>query len=199
MKIEQYRMCRIQFIQRGLLAATLAIGPIALSGCRGTPLQFPQSLSGLGSATRVPPPATGSFQVPGSYSGPNANPTGLGSSSFAPANGTTSPNTLKTSQVNQPVSDFVNSVSAAQSQFRTATNNALSTVNRTAADVNSRVENATSRVDRLGEGVKQASAILTEAASAPLPPSLSDSGSTSGRISDNATTAPSTWRTPGQP
>ncbi|MEQ1825970.1 MAG: hypothetical protein ABL921_08475 [Pirellula sp.] len=206
MKIKKHWSSRIQSLAHWSLGVSLAFSPIVLTGCRGTPFSLPESLGGIGGASsRVPPPATGSFQVPQSYSGPNANNSGLGSSSFAPNSGTTSATGFKTSQVSQPVSNFVSGISAAQSQLRTATNNALNTVNRTAQDVNSTVENATARVDRFGEGIVQASAILNDAASAPLLPAASDTApangvSASGRIGDNpSTSAPSAWRTPAQP
>jgi hypothetical protein len=196
--VENCRHRLYHVIRLPLLGLLLATAPIVLSGCQGTPLSLPQAFSGLGGAPRVPPPATGSYQVPQSYSGPNATSSGLGSSSVSPPAGT---NAFKTSQNSQPISDLVQGVSAAQAQFRTATNSAINSVNRAANDVNARVENATARVDRFGEGVVQASAILSEAASAPSYNAINSdaipTSSTSGRIGDaTPTTESNTWRTP---
>jgi hypothetical protein len=205
---------------RGRLHVALTLGfsvfwlPVGFTGCRGTPLTFPQSLSGLNAPTRVPAPATGSFQVPGSYSGPSSSSSGgLGGSSFSPASNSPSPNNLKTSQSSLPVSNFMNGISAAQSQLRTATNNAMNSVNRATEDVNTRVEQATARVDRMGEGVVQASAILSDAANAPLteqpmsyglptngfPTSSTTALPASGKIGDSVPSENATWRTPSQP
>jgi len=164
MKIEQYQSSKT--IPSSFLVC-LCIGSAvmaAASGCRGTAPSLAQTFSGLGGTTRVPPPATGSFQVPGSYSGSAGSaPTssnGLGGSSFN--------NGVKTSQNSMPTSNFINSISNAQNQILTATNNARNSVNRAADGINSSVEQASARVDRLGEGVSQAGAILTEAARAPI-------------------------------
>ena len=76
MKIKLYRCLMTKLLVSNSLR-TLSIGVFVgmtlpgVSGCKGTPLPFSQSFSGLGGATRVPAPADGSFQVPGSYSGPN--------------------------------------------------------------------------------------------------------------------------------
>lgn len=172
MKVEN-RFSKMPSQKSVMLGLLVGFAWVAQSGCRGTPLSFPQSLSG-GASSRVPPPATGSFQVPGNYSGSSTpSSTGLGSSSFSPSNSVSGSPNFSGGQTPPPISDFVNGITSAQSKFRTATNNAVGAVNRAADDLNSRVENATARVDRFGEGVKQASAILNDAAtSPPLPPSF---------------------------
>ena len=219
MKIKLYRCLMTKWLVSNSLR-TLSIGVFVgmmlpgVSGCKGTPLPFSQSFSGLGGATRVPAPADGSFQVPGSYSGPNGtsnNPgSGLGGSSFNSGNSASAPNAMKTSQSNLPVTNFVNGISSAESQIRTATNNALSTVNRATEDVNNRVEQASARVDRFGAGVVQASNILSEAAYGPvngqqnvqnLPsptaPSRENSiPSASGQIGNNNPSSDASWQTP---
>ncbi|MEI7460656.1 MAG: hypothetical protein WCK15_14680 [Pirellula sp.] len=219
MKIEPYRCLMTKWVVSNPLR-TLTIGVLVgmtlpgASGCKGTPLPFSQSFSGLGGPTRVPAPADGSFQVPSSYSGPNgtsSNPgSGLGGSSFNSANSATAPNGMKTSQSNLPVSNFVNGISAAESQIRAATNNALSTVNRATEDVNNRVEQASARVDRFGAGVVQASNILSEAAYAPMngpqngqnlpsqtaPIRQNSTPPASGQIGDNNPSSEASWQTP---
>ncbi len=215
MNIETFR-CLITKLLVSHSLRTLSICVFAgLSGCKGAPLPFPQSMGGLGSPTRVPAPADGSFQVPGSYSGPNgtsSNPGGgLGGTSFKSDNNIAPPNGMKTSQTNVPVTNFVNGISAAESQFRTATNNALSSVSRATADVNNRVEQASARVDRFGAGVVQASNILSEAAYAPVngeqnvqnsrspntPISPNVFPPASGQIGDNTPSSDASWTTPG--
>jgi hypothetical protein len=219
MKIEPYRCLMTKWLVSSPLR-TLTMGVLVgmtlpgVSGCKGTPLPFSQSFSGLGGPTRVPAPADGSFQVPSSYSGPNgtsSNPgSGLGGSSFNSANSATAPNGMKTSQSNLPVTNFVNGISAAESQIRAATNNALSTVNRATEDVNNRVEQASARVDRFGAGVVQASNILSEAAYAPVngpqngqnlpsqtaPIRQNSTPPASGQIGDNNPSSEASWQTP---
>ena len=176
---------------------------VATPGCKGTPLSLPQSMTG---PTRVPPPATNSYQVPGGYNGasgaPAATSNGLNSSSFG--NGAN-----RTSQVTPPVSELVSRISQAESQFVNATNSARDSVNRSADALNSSVQQASARVDRFGQGVVLASSILTEAARAPsftnsngpsLPSDLSNQvempATNSGRIGDSTSSGDASWRTP---
>lgn len=209
MKIEQY-LATLPNRAKNVLCVTALLFGAGFVGCKGTPFSFPQSLTGNGASSRVPAPPTGSFQVPSTYNGNTGGATsssgGLNSSSFG-----TAPNTLnKTSQSNLPISNFVNSISQAESQLLNATNNARTTVNRTADAVNSRVEQASARVDRFGQGVVQASNIIAEAATAPptftnandpnlaseLSPQIEMPNSTSGRIGDSDASGAATWRTP---
>jgi len=187
------------------LSIAAAVGGLA-TGCRGTAPAFSQAFSGLSAPARVPPPAQGSFQVPGSYSGAvgsPANPTsnGLGGSSFG--------NGPKTSQNGLPTSSFIDRISNAQSQLLSASNNARNSVNRAADGINSSVEQASARVDRLGQGVVQASAILSDAASTPAVGNTADRTTTfsggeqapntnisSGRIGDSDQSENANWRTP---
>ena len=166
MNIEQYRNHISNKQNLWSWLPLIMVFVVGISGCKGTPFAFPQGLTGAPS--RVPSPATGSYQVPGSYNGTSGAPSnssgGLGGSSFG-----TAPNGFnKTSQNTLPVSNFINSISQAESQLLNVTNNARATVNRTADVVNGGVEQATARVDRLGQGVVQASNILTEAATTPI-------------------------------
>ncbi len=207
MNIEQYQPNKtrpFQVVATLSLAAVLAAGS---TGCRGTAPAFSQAFSGLTAPARVPPPAQGSFQVPGSYSGGvngagNPSSSGLGGSSFGSG--------PKTSQNTLPTGNLVNSISNAQSQLLTATNKARNSVNRAADGINSSVEQASARVDRLGQGVAQAGAILSEAATTPIvsgasersnmnyptsdPPSIISSNS--GRIGDAEPSETASWRTP---
>ena len=187
------------------LSIAAAIGT-GTTGCRGTAPAFSQAFSGLRAPARVPPPAQGSFQVPGSYSGAvgsPANPTsnGLGGSSFS--------NGPKTSQNSLPTSSIIDRISNAQSQLLNASNNARNSVNRAADGINTSVEQASARVDRLGQGVVQASAILSEAASTPVVGNTAERTTTfaggeqapntnisSGRIGDSDQSENANWRTP---
>ena len=201
----------LQTAGTNLRTSTLLVAMIAttsLIGCKATGLTFPTSLGGNTNATRVPAPATGSFQVPGSYSGAVGSPpaTGLGSSSFSSAS--TGP---VTSQTMQPVSNLLSGLQNAQSQFRTATNQAFDRVNRASVSAQGQVEQASARIDRIGEGVSQASAIVSDSLTAPIengvyippnpslpstnPPSLGKTGS-SGTIGDSLPSAAPTWRAP---
>jgi len=206
MNIEQYQPNKtrsFQCVATLSLAAVLAAGS---TGCRGTAPAFSRAFSGLTAPARVPPPAQGSFQVPGSYSGGvngagNPSNSGLGGSSFSGP---------KTSQNTLPTGNLIHSISNAQSQLLTATNKARNSVNRAADDINSSVEQASARADRLGQGVAQASAILSEAATTPIvsgasersnlnypandPPSITSSNS--GRIGDTEPSGTASWRPP---
>jgi hypothetical protein len=162
----------------------LTVLVIGFTGCRGTAPSFSQMFGGLNAPARVPPPAQGSYQVPGSYSGGVGTSgattnNGLGTSSFS--------NGMKTSQNTFPPSNLLNGISNAQSQILTASNNARNSVNRAADGINSSVEQASARVDRLNQGVTQAGAILTEAVNAPIVPADANQYSPN----ENAT-----WRTP---
>ncbi len=207
MNIEQYLASKtrsFQYVATLSLAAALAAGT---SGCRGTAPAFSQAFSGLTAPARVPPPAQGSFQVPGSYSGGvngpgNPSSGGLGGSSFGSG--------PKTSQSSLPTGGLINGLSNTQSQILTATNRARNSVNRAADGINSSVEQASARVDRFGQGVAQASAILSEAATTPIVSGASErsnmnyptndpppiNSSTSGRIGDADPSEAASWRTP---
>lgn len=130
------------------------------TGCTGLNSSFPQAF-GVNSGSRVPAPATGSFAAPNSYNGTNVGqPT-----SPAPING--SPAAMKTSQASpleQPTTQLLSSLHQAQSQLNSATNQARNTINKSAESLNASVSSATNRIDRLGQGVIQASAILSDAA-----------------------------------
>ena len=213
MNIEQYQSTKsktFHWLAALSFAATVTAG---FAGCKGTTPAFSQAFGGFGAPARVPPPAQGSFQVPGSYTGGagtsgSSSSSGLGGSSFG--------NGPKTGQANLPTSNLFNSISNAQSQLVAATNNARNTVNRTADNINSSVELASARVDRLEQGVVQAGAIVAEAATQPITiqpqqPSSNYSNSAypatqptaptsnSGSISDGDQSANASWRTPVRP
>ncbi len=206
MNIEQYQLAKRLSYQNVAFWSFAAAITVGMVGCRGTAPSFSQVFSGLSAPARVPPPAQGSFQVPGTYSGGNgstSNPSGsgLGGSSFGNGN--------KTSQNTLPASNLLNGISNAQSQLLTATNNARNSVNRAADGINSSVEQASARVDRLGQGVSQASAILSEATAPIVNPSFERAGiaypnsdqpqissSNSGRIGDSDPNDNAQWRTP---
>lgn len=141
----------------------IAIAVVAsVSGCTGLNNSIPQAL-GINSAARVPPPGTGSFATPNNYTN---NGSGANGNS---ALGSVSPSIPgpKTSQFNpaaQPTNQLLSGINSAQSKFLQVTNQARDTVNRTAEGINSGVEAASGRIDRFGQGVVQAGAILSEAA-----------------------------------
>lgn len=160
-------------------AFSVSFAVLLLSGCQGV---LP-GMSGLGQPGRVPPPGTGSYQVPGSYSG-SAN-----SSAGAPATG-----------------PLVDQVASAQNQLKQATDSARAAVMQTTQSFQSQVEQAGARADKLGAGVVQASQILNDAATGALPapsvvsPAIPGSPSTGGSHSDRdggiATDPNAQWRKP---
>lgn len=210
MKIEQVQPTRTGEFSYVATVAALSFAAVmaaGATGCRGTAPAFSQAFSGLSAPSRVPPPAQGSFQVPGSYTGgvgSSSNPTGkgLGGSSFD--------NGMKSSQNTLPTSNLIDRISNAQSQLLNASNNARNSVNRAADGINTSVEQASARVDRLGQGVVQASAILSEAANTPIVSAAAErtnmdysgneqapvTNSVSGRIGDSDPNESAIWRTP---
>jgi len=211
MNIEQYQPAKtITFHWFATLSFAAAIAA-GFAGCKGTMPAFSQAFGGFGAPARVPPPAQGSFQVPGSYSGAagtsgSSSSSGLGGSSFG--------NGPKTTQTSLPSSNLFNSISNAQSQILAATNNARNAVNRTADNVNSSVELASARVDRLDQARVQAGAIFTEAVNEPInvrpaqmpnstysdsAPQSVEANSNTGRIGDSDQSGNASWRTPVRP
>ena len=210
MKIEQDQPTKskaFRFVATILALSFASAIAAETTGCRGTAPAFSKAFSSLSDPARVPPPAQGSFQVPGSYSGgvgSSANPAskGLGGSSFE--------NGPKTSQNTLPTSNLIDRFSNAQSQLLSASNNARNSVNRAADGINSSVEQANARVDRFGQGVVQASAVLSEAANTPIVSSAPErfdmnysgnaktpiTDSISGRIGDSIPNENAIWRTP---
>jgi hypothetical protein len=102
---------------------------------------------------------------------------------------TTAPKTSQFNPVEQPASQFLSSINSAQSRIQQVTSQARDTVNRTAEGINSGVEAAGGRIDRFGQGVVQAGAILTEAAQ-PVG-NINDQGSNNFAEDPNAA-----WRKP---
>ncbi len=210
MKIEQVQSTKTDAFSYVVTVAALSFAAAiaaGVTGCRGTPPAFSQAFSGLIAPARVPPPAQGSFQVPSSYSGgvgSSASPAskGLGGSSFE--------NGIKTSQNTLPTSNLIDKFTNAQSQLLSASNNARNSVTRAADGINSSVEQASARVDRFGQGVVQASAILSEAANTPTVSAAAErtnlnysgkeqtpiTDSISGRIGDSDPNESAIWRTP---
>jgi hypothetical protein len=133
----------------------------SMSGCTGLNNSIPQAL-GINSAARVPPPGTGSFATPNNYTnnGPSAN----GNSAPGATPPAIGPKTSQFNPVEQPASQLLSTINNAQSRIQQVTGQARDTVNRTAESINSGVEAAGGRIDRFGQGVVQAGAILTEAA-----------------------------------
>ncbi len=169
-------------------AFSVSLVVLFLSGCQvgGLP-----GMSGLGQPGRVPPPGTGSYQVPGSYSGSSSPSVGAPTAGAATV-GASSPSPL------------VDQVASAQNQLKQATDNARAAVMQTTQSFQSQVEQAGARADKLGAGVVQASKILNDAATGalPTPPVVTPGtlGSPSGSLSDRdggiATDPNAQWRKP---
>lgn len=160
---------------RRLSISACGLGIMVLSGCAGV-----NGLSnglGINSASRVPPPPTGSFAIPNSYTN-GAEGTG-GLSGNTPSNtGPSSPTlgALQTNNIGSGVAygdQVLSSVNRIQSRIQDTSNQVRDGVVRTTDALNSRVEQASSKVNRFGEGVVQAGAILSEsfeeASSMPAP------------------------------
>ncbi len=213
MNIEQYQRTKSTTFHWLAAVSFGAAVTAGFAGCKGTTPAFSQAFGGFGAPARVPPPAQGSFQVPGSYTGGTGT---TGSSSSSGLGGSSFGNGPRTSQTNLPTSNLFNSISNAQSQLVAATNNARNTVNRTADNINSSVELASARVDRLEQGVVQAGAIVAEAATQPITmqpqqpisnftnsasPTTQTTAPTSnsGSISDGDQSSNASWRTPVRP
>jgi hypothetical protein len=149
-----------------LVGIALAVVASA-SGCTGLNNSIPQAL-GINSSARVPPPATGSFATPNNYtnsgSGANASPAPAAVSPAAMSPAGAGPKTSQFNPVEQPTSQFLSTINSAQSRIQQVTSEARDTVSRTAEGINSGVEAAGGRIDRFGQGVVQAGAILSEAA-----------------------------------
>jgi hypothetical protein len=157
MKRSHHSAAGLSFYWLSLLFMSVCVVP----GCTGMNNGLPSPFTNPAN-TRVPPPATGSFATPNPYSNtPGA---------VAPTTSAT-PTGVKTSQFNpveQPANQVLATINQTQSQLQSATNQALDTVYRTADDLNSRMDSASARINRLGQGVVQAGAILSDAASASL-------------------------------
>jgi hypothetical protein len=169
---------------------------IALSGCQGA---LP-GINGLSQPGRVPPPATGSYQVPGTYSGATGP---AGPSAPRPA-GQSAP-TVGAMPTGGPM---VDPVASAQNQLKQATDSARAAVMQSTQSIQNQVEQAGARADRIGAGVVQASQILNDAAHGTLPPvppgspgfaspnAAGMSGSVSDRDTETAADPNAQWRKP---
>jgi hypothetical protein len=180
------------------LALTLTAGCIAsLAGCAGNPLNG--IANSWNQATRVPPPATGAFQpTGGNYSGPGP---ASASANGAPAAGSPPANAFKSSQNTSSGVPLVDNIVAAESQFKAATDNARNAVVQSTNSINSQVELASARLNRLGDGVVQASQVLSDAARDPIPvppvtPSTSFATSPTGLPGTSGYAAPPTGSLP---
>lgn len=185
---------------RSVSTCTALVLSFVTTGCTGLNNSLPQTL-GVNSALRVPAPATGSFATPNSYNGTGSNPAPSG----APPATSSNPSGIKTSQASpleQPTSQLLSSLHQAQSQLNSATSQARDTINQSAENLNASVSSATQRIDRLGQGVIQASAILSDAAkesigSGVAPTTTSPANTPVGPEEETATLDPNAaWRRP---
>lgn len=158
---------------------------VALTGCQGA---LP-GISGLGQPGRVPPPATGSYQVPGAYSG------GAGKSLGA-ASSTAAPPSLGVAPAGSP---WVDQVASAQNQLKQATDSARAAVFDSTQNIQNQVDQAASRADRISAGVVQASQVLSDAAVGPLPAGGSVPVSASSQITDSVPSGSLSDQAPAPP
>ena len=164
------------------------MGIASLTGCAG--MNGLSHSLGINSASRVPPPATGSFAIPNSYTNgaPGANGvSGVNPSSTSPSSPTLG--ALQSSNIGSGIAygdQVLSSVNRIQSRIQDTSNQVRDEVARTTSAINSRVEQAGAKVNRIGEGVVQAGAIISdsleEASNIPAPivpaPVVSASGIT---------------------
>jgi hypothetical protein len=130
----------------------------AVSGCQTNPLaNTPWS-----SASRVPPPNAPSVMPSAPYGGPvgAASPSSPVAPSRLPGGG--NPQASATNPLLDPVVQ-------AQNQLKAATDNARMAVAKSTDSINSSVQQAGARLDRIGEGVVQASGTIQSALQDPLP------------------------------
>jgi hypothetical protein len=190
------RGCSVHFRQLSVLASGFCIA--TLSGCAG--MNGLSQTLGINSASRVPPPATGSFAVPNTYTNGAAGAGGI--SGNGPVNpGASSPTlgALQTNSIGSGVAysdQMLSSVNRIQSRIQDTSNQVRDGVVRTTDTLNSRVEQASAKVNRIGEGVVQAGNILSEsmeeANNIPAPTTPAPIVSSSGVVQDpNAS-----WRNP---
>lgn len=171
---------------RLLVAGAMATLAGATIGCQGNPLTG-NSLGGWNQATRVPPPSLGTPKGPTNYSGTVGQPSIGSPSAGSPSAGspsasqpTANPNSLnpanKTSQSSFPSNPLADSIAAAENQVLGVTQNVTNAlqqssnaINKSSNAINSSVQQASARIDRLGQGVAQASEVLSAAVQDPLP------------------------------
>lgn len=158
---------------------------VALTGCQGA---LP-GMSGLGQPGRVPPPATGSYQVPGTYSG------GAGKSVPAP-NSNAVPPSLGVAPAGSP---WVDQVASAQNQLKQATDSARAAVFESTQNIQSQVDQAANRADRISTGVVQASQVLSDAALGPVSSGGSGPASASSQITDSVSNGSLSDQAPAPP
>ncbi|MBM3963523.1 MAG: hypothetical protein FJ308_00420 [Planctomycetes bacterium] len=187
---------------RILVVGAMATLANATVGCQGNPLSG-NLLGGLNQATRVPPPSLGTPKGPTNYSGtvgqpsvgspasslPNANQPSA-ASGFNPAN--------KTTQSSFPNNPLADGIAAAENQVLGVTQNVTNAlqqssnaINKSTNAINSSVQQASARIDRLGQGVAQASEVLTATVQDPLPLPPVVSGSIPAPVVSPSNTAPS--------
>ncbi|MFN7627015.1 MAG: hypothetical protein ACK5PZ_09310 [Pirellula sp.] len=171
---------------RILLAGSMATLVGAAVGCQGNPLSG-NPLGGWNQATRVPPPSLGTPKGPTNYSGTIGQPSAGTSAAGQPTvsqptvnQPSVSPNGInpvnKTTQSSFPSNPLADGIAAAENQVVGVTQNVTNAlqqssnaINKSTNAINSSVQQASARLDRLGQGVAQASEVLTAAVQDPLP------------------------------
>jgi hypothetical protein len=135
--------------------ATIAIAHVLFAaGCAG--MNGLSQTLGVNSTSRVPPPPTGSFNVPNNYTN------GVSTGAAAPMGASPTVSQQSPHYIEQPANQLLSSINRIQSQVQQSADQVRSSVNRITDDVNSRVVAAGASVNRIGEGVIQAGAVLNE-------------------------------------
>ena len=199
---------------RLLVAGSMATLAGATLGCQGNPLSG-NPLGGWNQATRVPPPSLGTTKGPTNYSGtvgqpsigsPSANQPTTNQPSVNPSS--VNPSGLntgnKTTQSSFPSNPLVDGIAAAENQVFGVTQNVTNAlqqssnaINKSTNAINSSVQQASARIDRAGQGVAQASEVLTAAVQDPLPLPPVVSGNTPAPVvSASSVSVPSSAATP---
>lgn len=189
---------RLRSTVRSLSLAVCSLGIASLTGCAG--MNGLSHSLGINSASRVPPPATGSFTIPNSYTNGATGANGV--SGVNPSNtGPSSPTlgALQSSNVGSGIAygdQVLSSVNQIQSRIQDTTNQVRDGVIRSTDSLNSRVEQANAKVNRFGEGVVQAGAIISdsfeEASNIPAPIAPAPIVPSSGIVQDSN----ASWRNP---
>lgn len=149
---------RVSLHHRALLFSAFAV-TATVSGCQTNPL----ANTPWGSASRVPPPNAPSVLPSAPYGGPAgaASPMGPGATQSRLPGGA-NPQASAANPLLDPVVQ-------AQNQLKAATDNARMAVAKSTDSINSSVQQAGARLDRIGEGVVQASGTIQSALQDPLP------------------------------
>ncbi len=152
-------MARLALSRHRAFLFTACVLSTAFVGCQTNPL----ANTPWGAASRVPPPNAPSVMPSAQYGGPSgaASPMSPGASQSRLPGGA-NPQASAANPLLDPVVQ-------AQNQLKAATDNARMAVAKSTDSINSSVQQAGARLDRIGEGVVQASGTIQSALQDPLP------------------------------